>query len=66
MGVRRRSLTTDHDGAIDFAARGTLGPEPGVYRLRIKRRLVEAELRELKRGDRGRMGVRLAEAIAKR
>ena len=24
----RLSLTTDHDGAIEFAARGTRGPEP--------------------------------------
>ena len=66
VAVGRLSLTTDHDCAIDFAARGTRGPEPGVYRLRIKRRLVEAELRELKRGDRGRMGVRLEDAVANR
>lgn len=63
VAVGRLSLTTDHDGAIDFAARGTRGPEPGVYRLRIKRRQVEAELRELQHGDRGRMRVSLAETL---
>ena len=66
VAVGRLSLTNDYDGAIDFAARGTEGPEPGVYRRGIKRRLVDAELRELKRGDRGRMCVRLEEAVAKR
>lgn len=40
VAVGRLSLTTDHDGTIDFAARGTRGPEPGVYRLRLERRLV--------------------------
>ena len=66
VAVGRLSLTNDYDGAIDFAARCTEGSEPGVYRLRIRRRLVDAELRELKRGDRGRMSVRLEEAVAKR
>lgn len=57
--VGRLTLTSDRSGVINFTSRGTRGPEPGFYKLRVKRRVREAELRELRRTDRERMTVRL-------
>ena len=65
VAIGRLSLTGDRDGAIDFAACASAGPEPGQYTLRIgKRKRLSAELKTVLRSERGRMVVHLEGSLS--